>query len=404
MSGFLSTKTALAMAVQADDSTRAVVATPADLTPIANLQGANETFTSPNPEYRGTIHTPGDEVFGRGANMSFDIMMRGPGGTAVPAADEYVPGRPIRAAGFEEIVEAGLAAEAMGAAADNSGTTTVVTLGAGASAVDGAYVGYTIQFSDLNGGSGAPSCSQIIAYNGTTKEATLGEKLAVLPAANYSLPPQLVYRLDADAAALWLTFDKWHDKKRYYQQNGIPSRLVWTFPTSNRGNVQFPVMSLDLTGDIDESNDEADENVPVVPALGAIPPFRDGVLALNGVYIGGASVSYDHGIRVGFPPNPNKPSGNDAGCIVQTQRSVNMDLNEVLLSVQDRNALANAQGYVPLMLRYGNIAGKSVFFCVPEGRLNYSNPEAGGDFVTTQTQMFIDGADGAVALSMPYFV
>ena len=404
MSNFLSTKTSMALAVQADDVTRATITTPADLLPMANLRGNNETFTQTNPEYTGTIHSVGDIVLGRAASMNFDVMLRGPGGTAPPAAGDYVPGRALRGAGFAEIVEAGLAAEALGGAGDNSGVTTVVELGTSASSVDGAYVGYTIQFAGLNSGSGVKSTSQIIAYDGATKEATLGEKLAALPTGNYSLPPQLVYRLDADAPQLYLTGDVWMDKKRYYKQNGTISQMQMTFPTSNRGDTALPVMSIGLSADIDESQAEADEAAPLTPAAGSIPPFRDGKLILNGVAIGGASVAYDHGIQVGFPPNPNKPSGNDAGCIVQTQRTVAMNLNEVTLSVQDRNALANAQTEVPLMLGYGISPGRTVYFCVPSGRLNFSNADASGQFVTSDTQMFIDGAEKAVAISFPYFV
>lgn len=403
MSGFLSTKTAVAIEVQADAQTRATISTPADLIPLANLRTANEAFTVANPEYTGSVHSPGDAVLGRAASMSFDVMLRGPGGSAPPAAGAYGPGKILRAAGFEEIVEPGLAAEALGVGGSNAGATTTVVLGATASPTTGAYVGYTIQFAGLNGGSGVRSTSIITAYDGATKTATLGEKLGSVPTGNYSLPPQLVYRLDADAPELYLTFDKWLDKKRYYQQNGNPSALQFTFPTSNRGDTALPTMSVSISGDIDESQDEADEAAPLTPAAGSIPPFRAGKLALNGVYVGGASVSYDHGIQIGFPPNPNKPSGNDAGCIVQTQRTATMNLNEVLLSVQDRNALANAQGYVPLMLQYGNVAGKTVGFCIPEGRLNFSNADGSGQFVTSETQMLIDGADKAVALSFPFY-
>jgi hypothetical protein len=403
MSGFLSTKTSLAIAVQADAVTRATVTTPGDLLAHANLTTNNEVFTVANPEYTGSIHAVGDAIFGRAASMSFDVMLRGPGGASPPAAGTYVPGRILRAGGFDEIVFAGKASAALDAGGSNAGTTTTVVLDATASAVDDFYVGMVIQFAGLNGGSGVKSTSTIIDYNGTTKTATLGEKLASVPTGNFTIPPQLVYRLNATASQLYLTCDKWHDKKRYYQQNGVPSQLQMTFPTSNRGETALPVMSVGISADIDESQDELDENAPLTPALGSIPPVRDGKLSLNGVYVGGSSVSYDHGIQVGFPPNPNKPSGNDAGCIVRTQRSVELNLNEVLLSVQDLNALANAGTSVPLMLTYGVVAGKTVSFTVPSGRLNFSNADPSGDFVTKTTQLLIDGADKAVAISFPYF-
>lgn len=403
MTGFLSTRTSLALAVQADALTRATVVTPGDLLPMANLTSSNEVFTTANPEYTGSIHAAGDAVFGRAPGISFDVMLRGPGGSAPPAAGAYVPGRYLRACGFDEIVFAGKVSASLAVGGSNTGATTTVVLDTAASAVDGFYVGHVIQFATLNGGSGVKSTSTIIAYNGTTKTATLGEKLTAVPTGAFTIPPQLVYRLNGEAAPLWLTFDRWHDKKLYRAQNGIPSQLQMNFPTANRGDIGLPTMSCGLSGDIDEANAELDQNAPITPPAGAIPPVRGGKLVLNGVYVPGGGVSYDHGIQLGFPPNPNKPSGNDAGQIVRTQRSVSLNLNEVLLSVQNRNALANLQTAVSLMLHYGNVPGRTVSFVVPSMRLSFSNPDAGGDFVTTEVPGFIDDSTGAVAIAFPFY-
>jgi hypothetical protein len=402
MSDFLTTKTSVAIAVQADSVTRATISTPGDLLPVANVANAGEVFTTANPEYTGTIHAVGDGVFGRAPGLTFDMMMRGPGGSAPPSAGVYGMGRLLRAAGFDEIVFAGKVSAALAVGGVNTGATTTVVLDATASAVDGFYVGMVIQFAGVNGGSGFKSCSTIVAYNGTTKTATLGEKLALVPTGNFTIPPQLVYRLNGLANPLWLTFDRWHDRKRYQSQNGILSTLSMNFPTANRGDVSFPTMSAGIVGD-DATVREVDESAPLTPAAGAIPPVRDGKLALNGVYVPGSSLSYDHGIQVAFPPNPNKAGGNDPGQIVRTQRSVSMNLQTVTLTTQDRTALAAAQGYVPIMLHYGNVAGRSVSFCVPQARLNFSNPDLGGEFVTEQVDAFIDGSTGAVAISFPFY-
>jgi hypothetical protein len=403
MTGFLSQKTSLALAVQADAVTPATITTPTDLIPMANLTSNNEVFSSANPEYTGTIHAVGDAIFGRAPSINFDVMLRGPGGSAPPTAGAYVPGRYLRACGFDEIVVAGETSAALGAGGVNTGATTTVELAAGASSTDDFYNGMVIQFAGVSGGSGIKSCSTIIDYDGTTKIATLGEKLASVPTGNYTIPPQLVYRLNATANPLWLTFPRWHDRKRYNASNGIPSQLQMTFPTANRGDVGLPIMSCGLTGDIDEATAEVDENSPLTPSAGGIPPVRDGKLALNGVYVPGGSVSYDHGTQVGFPPNPNKPSGNDAGQIVRTQRSISMNLNEVLLTVQNRNALANVQTPVPLMLHYGNVAGRSVSFVISSMRLSFSNPDPSGEFVTTEVSGLIDEADKSVSIAFPFF-
>lgn len=403
MSGILSSVYALAIAVQADANTRATLDAD-DRYPCANLRPGGQSYTIDNPESTGTIHRPGAEVLGRDANDSFDFLMRGPGGASIPAADAYVPGRVLRGAGFAEVREAtGIASEALGGSSSNSGVTTTVILGASASSTDGAYVGFVIQFSDIGGGSGSGSLSQIIAYNGSTKVATLGEKLATLPAEEYTIPPQLVYRLDEDAAQLYLTHQFWLHKKLYKRQHGVVGTLNLTVPTSNRSNVALPLMNVSLQAEIDDADDDSDAASPAVAAQGSTPPFRNGKFVLNGVAIGGQSMTYQHGIRTGFPPNPNKPNGADAGCIVETRRSVALNLNETLISEQDRNALAVAQTSVSLMAAYGNVAGKTIYFCVPAGRLDYSNPDNGGDFVTNNTQLLIDNAEKAVCLAFPYY-
>ena len=402
MTGFLSQKTSLALAVQADAVTAASITTPDDLIPMANLTSNNEVFSVANPEYTGTIHAVGDAIFGRAPSINFDVMLRGPGGSAPPTAGAYVPGRYLRACGFDEIVFAGKASAAIAVGGSNAGATTTVVLDATASAVNDFYVGFVIQFAGVSGGSGMKSCSTIIAYNGTTKTATLGEKLASVPTGNFTIPPQLVYRLNGAANPLWLTFVRWHDRKRYNAQNGIPSQLQMTFPTANRGDISLPVMSCGLIGD-DSATPEVDENAPLTAPAGPIPPIRDARLALNGVNVPGASVSYDHGIQVAFPPDPNQTNGNAPGQIVRTQRAVTMNLNELTLAMQDRNALARTQTPVPLMLRYGNVAGRTVAFTVPSMRLSFSNPDPGGEFVSTEVTGLIDDSTGAVAISFPYF-
>jgi hypothetical protein len=402
MSDFLTTRTSLAVAVQADSTTAATIATPGDLCPIANLANAGETFTASNPEYTGSIHAVGDAVFGRSPGATLDVMMRGPGGSAPPVAGSYVPGRFLRACGFDEIVFAGKVSAALAAGGVNTGATTTVVLDATAVATDDFYTGMVIQFAGLNTGSGFASCSTIIAYNGTTRTATLGEKLASVPTGNFTIPPQLVYRLNGAANPLWLTFVRWLDRKRYNSQNGIPSALSMNFPTANRGDVSFPTMSVGLVGD-DSVTPEADESAPLTPPAGAIPPVRGGKFALNGVFVPGSGLSYDHGIQVAFPPNPNRANGNDPGRVVRTQRSVTLSLQTVTLAVQDRTALARLQTEVPVMLHYGNVAGRSVSFVVPRVRLNFTNPDLGGEFVTEEVSGFIDGSTNAVAISFPFY-
>jgi hypothetical protein len=118
------------------------------------------------------------------AKVSFDIEMAGSGtpGTA-PAYDEL-----LRACGLSATT---LAAAVSGSA--TAGSATAMTLAAGASAVDGAYVGMTI---NLTGGTGAGQSAVIASYVGATKVATFTAALATAAAATtaYTIPAQVVYQ------------------------------------------------------------------------------------------------------------------------------------------------------------------------------------------------------------------
>jgi hypothetical protein len=137
-----------------------------------------KAFLGSNPSVLAAIY----------AKVSFDIEMAGSGtaGTA-PAYDEL-----LRACGLSATT---LATALSGAAA--AGSATSITLAAGASAVDGAYVGMTV---NLTGGTGAGQSAVIASYNGATKVATFTAALATPAAAAtaYTLPLQTVYRPVSD--------------------------------------------------------------------------------------------------------------------------------------------------------------------------------------------------------------
>lgn len=123
------------------------------------------------------------------AKISFEVELSGSGtaGTAPPI------GQLLRAASMSETI---LVAPHTSTAV--SGGASIVGLGVGASAIDGAYVGLTI---NLTGGTGAGQSGVIKAYNGTTKVATMTAAWTT-PTDNtsvYVIPAQVVYRRITDA-------------------------------------------------------------------------------------------------------------------------------------------------------------------------------------------------------------
>lgn len=118
------------------------------------------------------------------AKVSFDIEMAGSGTAGVPPAYDEL----FRGCGLSATT---LAAPVTGSA--TAGSALAMTLAAGASAVDGAYVGLTI---NLTTGTGAGQSAVIASYVGATKVATFTAPLATAAAAatGYTIPAQVVYQ------------------------------------------------------------------------------------------------------------------------------------------------------------------------------------------------------------------
>ncbi|GGX52995.1 hypothetical protein GCM10010946_34480 [Undibacterium squillarum] len=121
--------------------------------------------------------------------LSFDVEVSGSGAAGtVPQL-----GKLLRACSMSETI---MAAPVTGVASAG-GSVTQMPLAAGASAVDGAYVGMTI---NLTGGTGAGQSAVIKSYTGATKTAVFTAPLATAPDATtqYTIPAQVVYRRITD--------------------------------------------------------------------------------------------------------------------------------------------------------------------------------------------------------------
>ena len=117
------------------------------------------------------------------AKISFDVAIQGPG----TAGQAPAFGPLLRGAGMAETL---LAAAATGTA--QAGGANSITLAVTASAVDNAYKG---MYLDLTGGTGSGQAGFVVAYNGTSKVATMAEAWTTPPDATttYSIGAQAVY-------------------------------------------------------------------------------------------------------------------------------------------------------------------------------------------------------------------
>jgi hypothetical protein len=371
--------------------------TSADALPVSNLSWKPTPVQADNPEYTGTIHRNGPIILGVGYDVSFDVLLRGPGGASPPAADAFILGRLLRSLGFtENIVSAAIpaAAEALGVGS----TTTVATLGASAAGTADLYKGLALHLTDKGA---APTGFSMIRSYSAAKAAGLAETLGTAPAANYQIPKQLAYTLAATGSPPVLSMALWQGSRRYNFVDMAPSSARLSLPTASRsGGSEYPKLTLTYSGD---AYNDLTESAPVISSSLAVPAFKGGKLHVAGLAMGGTSISLDLGLKVGFPPDPNKASGSAPGQLVETRRTLQLDLNQEAKSYIDFVAMANAQTNYPIQALYGFGTGNYIGFVATDARFNFPETQSGGDFFATSGEAYVDSADKSIGLVFPYW-
>jgi hypothetical protein len=393
----LSNNTALAWKIETTTGVFSAPSNSTDLVQCADVRTQIDGLTVTVNEYTGSVHKPGDQVLGKTLTISGKLYLRGPGGTTVPTADNFVPGRILRAAGFAEVVTS--AAIPVSAEAGSAGATTSLTLGAGATGTANLYKGMMISITAI-AATAVKRFTMIRAYT-AGKLATLAETAGTsLGTSTYQIPKQLAFQLSPSGDAPTLSISTWLGNIRYDGVGMAVSSFKINLPTASRESNELPSIEFTLSGDLQATATEA---APVVaPGLG-IPAFKDGKLFVNNVSLGGSSLTIDLNAQVAYPPNPNKVNGNDAAQLAETKRTANLTLNQVAPSVIDWIALADAQASLAIMAVYGSASGNMFGVIVTDCRPNYRSPDNGGQFVTNSGDLFIDGASKDISLVIPFF-
>lgn len=368
--------------------------TNADLIPAANLSWRPNAIQTDNPEYTGSIHRAGPIVLGATYEVTATIMLRGPGGASPPAANAFILGRILQSIGFTENILS--AAVPAAPEAGTGGTTTSLTLGTGAAATADIYKGLAIKIPAL--GASPLDMTMIRSYT-AAKLATFAEAAASAITGNYQIPKQIAYTLAASGTPPSLSLSLWEGARRYNFMDAVPTSARITFPTSSRESQDYSRLEVTFAAEL---NSYIDEAAPAIPALGAIPPFKGGKLDIANLPMGGSSISIDFGLRAAYPNNPNKASGSDAPQLVETRRTLSMELNQVAKSYLDLLSLANGQAYHAVQAMFGFYPGNFVGFVATDARLNFPQTNEGGDFVTATLEAYVDGADKTVSIVFPY--
>lgn len=393
----LTSQSALAIKAQ---SAPAVYAAPTltDTLPVANLSWRPSPITTDNPEYTGSIHRPGPIVLGASYDVSFDLMIRGPGGSLPPVADAFIPGRVLRSLGFtENRVAAAIPAapEALGVGS----TQRSAVLGATAAATDSLYTGLMLSLPTVSPNPGG--LHMIESYSVAKVARIAGIVFGAGITGNYQIPAQLAYTLTGIGTPPVLSLSLWQGARRYNFVDMAPSSARLVIPAASRdGGSEYPRLSLTYSGDLHSDLEEA---APVVAASLPIPPFQNGKFHIEGQPVGGSSLSLDLGLRVGFPPDPNKANGNAPAQLVETRRTVSFQLNQMAKSYKDMLAEAKAQTLQSCQAVYGLGSGNYVGFMASGMRFNFPETDAGGDFFTTTGEAYVDGVNKTLSLTFPYY-
>lgn len=365
--------------------------------PVSQCRLAIEGITVSNDEYTGSPIRNADDIAGKRCTLTFNIKLRPPGGASPPAANAFLPGLILQAAKFTEVVTA--AAIPVGAPeALSAGTTTGATLGATAVGTTDLYKGMAISVTD-EGTNYKGRMTALRAYT-SAKLATFMETYSVAPASTYQIPKQLGYIRDVSSAdPILLSTKIWIDGHRYDLMNCRVSGLQVVVPTSTKDQAAYPELQVSLTADISANSAEA---TPAVTPLGAVPLFKDGDCWLAGKRIGTSTFTIDLGLGIEYPPNPNKPDGVDAAELVSGSAKVSLTRQKYLPSYLDSLALADAQSAQPFFAQWGSAAGSMVQIVVPDSRLNYGNPDMGGNIVMESQDLMIDALSRSMAINFPY--
>ncbi len=366
------------------------------LVPVSNLQFQIEGITIANNEYTGSVFRNADGISGKRVSGSFNIKLRPPGGSTPPSADSYLPGLFLQAAKFSEVITS--TAIPASAEATSSGTTTGATLGAGATGTASLYKGMAISLASM-GTNYKTRMTAISAYT-SGKVATFPETFGSSVSGNYQIPKQLQYVWDVSSTdPTLLSLKIWLDGHRFDLKNVRISGLQFVIPTSTKDQAAYPEIAVNWTADIANNTAEA---TPAIPALGAVPFFKDGDCWLNKVAIGTQTFTLDMGLSVENPPNPNQPDGSDAAELVGGTARLTMTRQKYLPSVIDPLALADAQSYVNFWAQWGSAAGSLVQLVLCEARVNYSNPDLGGNLIMESGDLMIDPQAKTLSLNFPY--
>lgn len=367
-----------------------------DYLPVANLSLTIGNVEIENAEYTGSIEGNPPEVERGEVSVTFTAMLRGPGGTTVPAANAFILGRLIQACKMTE--QRITAAVPVAPEALSSGTTGGFTGGAGMTGTADLYRGLLVHLPAIGA---LPRGLIGVRTNSAGKVVTLARLLSSAASGNYQFPAQLVYSSNLSSVdPLPTSFKVWVAGKRYDIVDASVTSASFNIPTTERTQGENPTLQVTFTGRLEAYVDEA---APAVSAAGTIPKFRDGQQYLANKYIAGSGFTLNCGATSEAAPDPNKPDGSGANELVALNRTIDLQMQAYLKADFDSIALADGKARHPFFAAWGSASGNFFGITAADVRFGYSAPDIGGNIATEQPTLYIDPLEKNVSIAIAFW-
>lgn len=346
-----------------------------DLIGISAANNADEIIQAADPTMNGSIFEQPRVFLGRSSTAGGTVPLRG--AAALPAADGWVPGRILQAAGFAEL----RIAAAITANLQAGSTTTAMVLDAAQSAVDDFLFGAAISHANI--GTGFKAFSLINDYVGASKLASIIETIvAPAGATSFTIPASLVYQLGTlNTAPPLLSISIWRDKKRYDYRDCALQSLGFDFPVSNETNQVFPSFDFTMKGVKQAEADQASPLLPQSVLNVPVPALRGGKFLMDRVPLGHAAMRAGLNADTAAASNAAQAAGQDGYDIVGAARTLEYDLNNMNITDFDiETRIANQTIFTSGTL-WGGAAFNRFGFVIPGQVLDAFNPGDRNGFV-----------------------
>jgi len=395
MPGFKEANSGFALTIQPTQGVYNEPNSNTDMIPISSPDNGSDPITADDPTENGALWNSPRQLIGRRGRAGATVMLRGPGGSAPPAAGAWGIGRILQAAGFTELRNA----TAITGTAQAGGTTSSIVLASSESAVDDFYKGMPIQHANIGAADTIRGTSLVRGYTGANKSAVLMETMgAAVAAGTYRIPPCLAYVLSIGGNIPLLSAKVWRHRKAYRYRDCALNAFALNIPVANDQNTDLPSIEFSMVGVPEQSSDELTPTIPQ-SFLTPVPAAKAGKFAFAGLKLGHQSLRLEFALETGAPPNQNFDAGQEAYEIMSGSRTQNLDLNEMLRATLDLDNLVDTQTPVATLSGWGSAPGQRFLAGVPNAYLDPLSPTGRNGFLGVSGTASPSDIDRSLALT-----